>query len=682
LHALAPSAVGQAASDAPYFAKMDAALAPLKDVTVSSEDGARIRDAIAAITNGNLAAAKTLREQIGNSVGKMLVDWFALRSGYGVPGEFRSFLSANPDWPDRGLMMQRAEEQVFAAGGSSARIKSFFSDSAPRTGAGLAALASAHLFEGDEAKARAQAAKAWREQDLAARLEPGFLARFKTHLTEDDHRWRFDRYMTDDVRWSGERRTRVAVAKRLLPLLSDAERKKAEARIAVFLHTAQAGKLIAALPAEPEGKTDWGLAYQRIQLLRRSGKIAEATKLMLKAPTDPALIANFDGWWLERRALAYEALEAHNPKLAYELVHVPGNLSVKPLKDATMMAGWIALRLLNDPKAAEQHFEASRKAADGPLSAARAEYWSGRTLEALGRKDEARTRFEAAARYPDTFHGQLAIQRLDPSRTTLALTPPQVPTDEQVKRFLALEPIIAVAIARKASVDSSAIKALVGGLRYTLKTEPELALLAHLAEAIGDTQLAVRISKTAIARGFNLVLYAYPIHPMPTYQPLRPPPELSILLGIARQESEFNQSIVSGAGARGLLQVMPITARHVCRDYKIAKCDIARLLTDNGFNASLASAYIADRMGEFSGSYVMTLAGYNAGPGRVRQWVREFGDPRDPKVDPIDWIERIPFEETREYVKKVLANAQVYRARLGDDKAPLKLSQDLLRGRR
>jgi soluble lytic murein transglycosylase len=137
------------------------------------------------------------------------------------------------------------------------------------------------------------------------------------------------------------------------------------------------------------------------------------------------------------------------------------------------------------------------------------------------------------------------------------------------------------------------------------------------------------------------------------------------LLSIARQESEFNTRTVSGAGARGILQVMPITARHVCRDYKI-KCELDRLLTDGAYNASIASAYITDRMSEFQGSYVLTFAGYNAGPGRARQWIGEFGDPRDPKIDPVDWIHRIPFEETREYVQKVLANVQIYRARLGE----------------
>jgi soluble lytic murein transglycosylase len=198
---------------------------------------------------------------------------------------------------------------------------------------------------------------------------------------------------------------------------------------------------------------------------------------------------------------------------------------------------------------------------------------------------------------------------------------------------------------------------------------------------IGDTQMSLRIAKAAIARGQNLIIYGYPVHPFPAYKPLRKPPELAFLLGLARQETEFETQTVSGAGAKGLLQVMTVTAKHVCRDYKI-KCDLKRLLPDKAYNASIASAYVADRMDEFDGSYVLGLAGYNAGPGRARQWIRENGDPRDPKVDPLDWIERIPITETREYVTKVMSNIQIYRARLGAESTALRVEEDLVRARR
>ena len=191
-------------------------------------------------------------------------------------------------------------------------------------------------------------------------------------------------------------------------------------------------------------------------------------------------------------------------------------------------------------------------------------------------------------------------------------------------------------------------------------------MVAHLAEALGDTQTAVRIGKAAIARGHEPRLLRLPdpfaasLHAAAHSRPSPPSSSASR----ARRASSTRLTL-SGAGARGILQVMPVTAKHVCRDYKI-KCDIPRLMKDPAYNTMLGSAYISDRMDEFTGSYVLTLAGYNAGPGRAREWIKEFGDPRDGKVDPIDWIDRIPFEETREYVQKVLSNIQVYRARLGE----------------
>ena len=203
-------------------------------------------------------------------------------------------------------------------------------------------------------------------------------------------------------------------------------------------------------------------------------------------------------------------------------------------------------------------------------------------------------------------------------------------------------------------------------------------MLAHLAEALGDTQMAVRIGKSAIARGLNLIYYAYPVHRLPATRRCagrRRPPSSWASPG---RRASSTRTTLSGAGARGILQVMPITARHVCRDYKL-KCDIPRLMKDAAYNTMMGSAYISDRMDEFSGSYVLTLAGYNAGPGRAREWIREFGDPRDSSVDPIDWIHRIPFEETRDYVQKVLSNIQIYRARLGEEANAVRLNADLKR---
>ena len=665
--------------EATYIGHLDQLIAPVRDWSPPADDIPRIKEAIRLLSAADPAASRALRNQITDAASRRLVEWLSFKAGFGEPQDFQAFLAANPHWPDRQLLARRAEEQVFVGGGSVQKIRAFFKDAEPKTGAGWAALASAYLAEKDEAKAREAAAKAWRDFELAGSLEPGFLERFGALLTEADHRWRLDRILVDEVRSSTERNDRSAIARRILPLLSAPERKKAEARIAIFLRAKLAGQLLAALPPDAEGQAvDWGLAYQKVQHYRRLLQHEEAWKILKAAPTDPALIVSPDDWWAERRNAAYDALKAGKAEVAYDLVRDAGPLSVNALKDQAFLAGWIAFRHLGKPAVAVKHFEASRTAADGPLGQSRADYWAGRAHEAAGDAQAAAVRYAAAARQIDTFHGQLGRQKLaSGSPVDIRAALPALASAEEARRFNALDAVRAIVVVSKVGLDRNIRRALFGGLRNTLATEAEVAMLAHLAAALGDTQASLRAGKTGIARGMNLIMYAYPLHAFPAYAPLRDPPEPGMLLGIARQETEFNTAIVSSAGARGLLQVMPGTAQSICREHKI-KCDLPRLLSDSGYNAMIASAYVGDRLAQFRGNYVLALVAYNAGPGRAQQWMREFGDPRDAAVDPIDWIERIPIEETREYVKKVLANVQVYRARLGEATA-LHLEQDLTR---
>jgi soluble lytic murein transglycosylase len=665
------------AEETEHVARYDTAIARARDHTLTDADGASLREAMAAASGGRLTDARARRDQISDPAARKLVDWYLYRGGYGTASEIRAFLNANASWPERGLLGQRAEEALFNSAAGAAEVRAFFANAQPQTAVGLAALASAYLADKDEAKAKALAQKAWIDLNVPASLEPAFLKRVGPLLTEADHKRRLDRLLFNDSRWTGERNERAAVIRRVIALLSADEKKAAEARLAVFLRAKNANQLLSKLPTH-NTQPDWGLAVQRAQALRRQKKDSEAWKILLAEPAEASMLVKPDGWWEERRANAYAALKAGNPKTAYELVRNPGALSVNAAKDASFLAGWLALRHLGDAKLALGHFQALAEVADGPLSVARGQYWLGRVQEALRDPAKAREHYAKASAYIDTFHGQLARLKLDAGARELKIAPPAVPTAEEVARFNSSDAVLAAVIVRKAGLDVSLARAFLYQLRNVLQGEAEVAMVAHLAEALGDTQTSVRIGKSAVARGLNLVYYAYPIHSLPAYTPLRTPPEPAFILGIARQESEFNSLTLSGAGARGILQVMPVTAKHVCRDYKL-KCDIPRLMKDPAYNTMLGSAYISDRMDEFTGSYVLTLAGYNAGPGRAREWIKEFGDPRDGKVDPIDWIHRIPFEETREYVQKVLSNIQVYRARLGEQATALRLNADLKR---
>jgi soluble lytic murein transglycosylase len=664
--------------EADYFAAMDKLIAPLREGRLSGADAQRLKDALKAVDANDPAEARDHAAKIGEPVMRTLVAWYALRNGAAAPSEYAKFLAENPGWPDAALLRRRSEQQLLSAGGPAKEMLAFFGSAPPLSGAGAIAVASAHLALGDEARAKEIVIKAWRENDIPATSEAGFLTRFERFLTNADHKRRLDVLLIDEGRFAAQRTPRVAAARRLLPKLPDAERKKAEARIAVYARAGNAAKLMASLPAAAkEASSDPGLLFQRTQLARGQGKEDEVVRLLRLAPADTNALVDPDAWWLHRRWAIYELLGTRRFKEAYELARAPGPLTINPIKDATFLAGWIALRHLKDTKAAMPHLEASREKADGPLSAARGSYWLARAHEALGQKEKAARHYEEAAQRIDTFHGALALQKLNPGPQSAPMPLPAMPTSDVVASFNGNPLLRAAVLAHHAEVGRGLTRIIFAHLRSSLKTEAEVAMLAHLANVLGDHQMAVRVGKTGVARGMNLYAYSYPVHPFPEYKPLRQSPERALLLAIARQESEFNPEIISHAGARGILQVMPITARHICRDHKI-KCDIPRLNTDTSYNAMIASAYIGDRKEEFSGSYVLTLAGYNAGPGRARQWMRRFGDPRTPDVDPIDWIEMIPFEETRDYVKKVLSNVQMYRARLGEP-TPVRLVSDLKR---
>jgi soluble lytic murein transglycosylase len=671
-----PHQPGKAESQ--HKALYDRAIAPLLATKVSDDDAGALRDAVNAYSSGKPEEGDRHRGRIADPVAVKLATWHRLRSGFGSAADYRGFLDKNPAWPERRLLTQRYEETLFTGGGSSPAIRSAFANGGPDHGAGFAALASSYLAEGNTGEARKYAAKTWRELSLAAKFEKPFLDRFGSMLTLADHKARLDRLIIDDVRWKDDRNSRAAVARRVIALMPEAERKRAEARLAVFMQ--QKGALGAIQAAPAIDGADWGFAFHKIQALRRADNIDAAAKLMLTVPIEPGAVNNNDEWWTERRTLAYASLRKGKPKLAYDIVSEAGPLTVNPLKDQSFMAGWLALRYLKDPAKAKQHFAVMQKAADGPLSRAKANYWVGRTAEALKDKAAATAAYTEAARDRDTFHGLLALQKLEPGQQNFKIVPPAEPSPDETTRFNDLDAAKAVIVAQQAKLDRSISRVFLVQLRFHLKSEAELAMIAHLAEAIGDTQSAVRTAKAGIADRKNLFYYGYPVHPFPAYAPLRKPPETAFLLGVARQETEFNTLTVSGAGAKGLLQVMTVTAKHVCQDYKI-KCDIKRLLSDPAYNTMMGSAYIGDRMQDFTGSYVLTLAGYNAGPGRARQWIREFGDPRDTAIDPIDWIERIPIQETREYVAKVLANVQVYRARLGEEESAVRLEKDLERAR-
>jgi soluble lytic murein transglycosylase len=648
-------------------------LKPLLDYDLSSSDATSLREAIRLAFRGD-ASARTWAAKIKDDAARKLATWYMYKaSGLDIKAEeIEQFRLANPHWPGQDELRERAEAALLLDNATDDEVKAFFNNREPTTGAGKAALGGAKMKE-NEAEGRALVISAWRNFQLNATVEKKILERFGHVLTKDDYRARVDRLLYPDNQSSAEAALRVS---KLLP--AD-EQKKVAARIAVLKRGGNAGKLFDAIPASAV-QGDVGLIYNRIQWLRRKDRDEEAWKLLVDVPNEPDKLLDLENWWIERRMNCRTALNAGQPRIAYEIAVEHGPLSGDALVEAEFLAGWIALRFLSEPKDALAHFIALRGAARTSKQIALAEYWLGRATLALGDRANAIVHFHAAARYPQYFYGQLGRQALDVKPASLEVTPTKLPTQADIDSFMANDAVRAIGIAFAADMEGVTPQFYLA-LSRKLTNPAEVVLLAELARIGGNPQISLRLSKIAFNRDLPVGDYALPIGVLPEVKSLleeRVDPAL--VHALSRQESEFNAGAKSPVGASGLMQLMPGTAKAVARAYKVQFS--AGQLTNAAYNMQLGEAHLGDLIDSYSGSYILALAAYNAGGGRVQEWTKAFGDPRSPDVDPIDWIERIPFTETREYVIKIMETVQLYRSRLAGPKHALHLVQDLNRGRR
>jgi peptidoglycan lytic transglycosylase len=659
-------APGPAAPSRPATPSARFALAATE--ATSSADLATLKEAIAAARKGSSSQAGELKETISDPLARKLVEWAILRNddSEGIElGRYMAFISENPSWPAIGLLRRRAEATLWSDRPDPASVRSFFGREKPTTAKGKFALARALLLLGDHAIAQGLVRDAWRNDVFSNELESPALDIFKDLITTADHKARMDmRLYAEDVE-GGLRSANRAGGN--APVI-------AKARIAVIKKAANAKALLDAVPAEAQ--RDVGVIFSRVQLLRRAEKAAEGATLILSLPHDHGQAIDADQWWVERRLVARKLLDAGDAKTAYRVARD----AAAPIKDnyraeQQFTAGWIALRFLHDPAAALTHFAKVGQGTSNPIALARSGYWQGRAAEAAGRKEEARAHFEAAARYSTAYYGQIARARLGHKDMVLR-PPPEAPPDRRAD-LGRLEVVRAVELLY--AIDERDLVA--GSLADLGERSSDAVALAAIAEVAGghkDARAMVLLGKAALGRGLALEHYAFPIIGIPEYRPVGPAVEPAVIYAIARQESTFNPKTVSSARAMGLMQVTPGAARHVASKFG-APYDEKRLLSDQIYNVQLGAAELGELIGDYRGSYILTFAGYNAGRGRVKEWIAKHGDPRDPKVDPIDWVEQIPFSETRNYVQRVLENLQVYRVRFGGG-SKLLIEADLRRG--
>ena len=627
--------------------------APSAAATPLSGDLAAIKQAIDLMREGKTGEATGVKKSIGDPVARKVVEWLILRdpSGEADFARYAAFIAENPSWPGIGLLRRRAEGRLWQERRDVATVRRF-TGGQPASAKGRLALARGLLAEGDRDGAERQVRQAWRSEELSDRVEAAALAAFRDFLTREDHRARMDRRIGAKD-FSGAMRAARRLGKGEVSIV------KACKGVAE-----NASKSLALLDAVPtKARRDLGYTLCRIQWLMGHDRFAEATRLMLAASPETIAFQDTDEWWRKRRILARKLLDLGEPKNAYEIVRSaasPDNPYYRA--EFHFMAGWIAVRFLSDPATALAHFARVDDGSANPIVLARAAYWRGRAHEAAGRTEDMRAHFEAAARHSTAYYGQLARARLGFSELELR-TPPEHPNVASVELLQAAELLYAIG-------ERDLVLSFLTGVAEQSDDAAGLASLAELAARNDDARAALLIGKTALARGLPLDVPAFPDIGVPRYSPIGPALDRSIVYSVARTESEFNQADVSPAKAVGLMQVTPEAGRDTAKRFSVTY-DWDRLVSDPVYNTQMGAAELATLLQEYRGSYIMSFAGYNAGRGRVQKWVAQYGDPRDAKVDPVDWVERIPFAETRNYVQRVMENLQVYRVRFGETRAAM-----------
>jgi soluble lytic murein transglycosylase len=659
--AIAPATRQHAALPSARKPPVSAAVATTSSTSQADTDA--LENVIDLVRKHKPADATQAEAAISDPVARKLAEWIILRSddnGASVE-RYRAFLSANPSWPSQSFLRRRIEAALWDDHRDDATVWAWFENESPLSAKGRFSLARALIARGDRANAERLVREAWRNDAMSEDTETTALDLFGALLTPGDQKARMDLLL-----YGSEHEAALRAAKRL----GSSEVALAKARIAAYRKAANTRAMLDAVPRELH--SDPGYIFSKIQLLRREEKFAEAAQLMLSAPKDPGRLYNLDEWWIERRLLSRKMLDVGEHRSAYLIARdaaLPARDIYKTEQEFT--AGWIALRFLNDPATAAQHFARIGVGSVNPTTLARAGYWQGRAAEAAGRSQDARTAYAAAAEQSTSYYGQLARAKLGLPQIELNGVP--------AARGRAIERLeIVRAVQLLYELDEREIALPIFGDLGESGDPDALVGLGELASRHSDARGMLLMGKAALNRGLPFDYYAYPVMGIPPFKSIGPDIEQSIVFAIARQESAFNPAVVSPAQAYGLMQVTPDAGKYVCKKYG-ASFDLGRLKNDPVYNAALGAAELGGLIEDYRGSYIMTFAAYNAGRGSVKKWIDRYGDPRDPKVDAVDWVEQIPFSETRNYVQRIMENLQVYRTRFGGG-TRLQIEADLHRG--
>ena len=640
--------------------------APNASQYLSDRDAKRFRKGVSAARAGRWTELNQNIRQLDDPIATDTLKWVrAARNPRATLDELTYVAHNLSSWPRMTSIQAKAEKILFDKPLSAQRTVAWFAGREPVSGEGRAALADAYYKLGDQNSGNQWLRLAWRESKLTRARQQEIFKKHRNKLTQADHAARADHLI-----WLGRRHYTNAEA--LLPHMDIANRKLMNARIRTGANRSGMDAAIKAVPSHL--KSDPGLLYERAKWRRKKKTKDYALPVYTQIQTAPKTEDGQKALWRERRIMAYWAIEKKKYADAYKLCLNHGMTRGEGFAAAEFLAGWLALTKLRRPNDAARHFQTLRNGVTTSVSLARAAYWQARAAQALG-DGNARAYYSEAASYPNTYYGQLAAIQENGGRGQIFL-PPEANTQDLEPLFEGDARIRAMHLFGEIR-DERFFSTFAFHLDDKLDDQRQLSLLSQLSKSYGYMRPSVRAAKQASRFQTMLTDSGYPI--VEEIESLPSKFDKAFVYAIARQESEFEGNVVSSAKAYGMMQMINSTARATARKHRIPY-SVGRLTSDNDYSAKLGAHHLHDLLNDFDGSYILAATSYNAGPHRSKQWIKKYGDPRKPGIDPIDWVESIPFSETRNYVQRVLENMQVYRARRNGNSYENRIYQDLTKG--
>jgi soluble lytic murein transglycosylase len=644
-------------------------LAPVAiESVVSQAEAATSAQAVQLALRGDYMNAGRVAAEAQDPAAIKLVELLYLRDHWREAGHKRiiDFLNAAPNWPLAETLGKHVEKALYENNAPAQDVLTHFEGRKPKTTLGMLALARSNFQAGNNAAASQWLNRAWVQPDIDAALEKRIMSEFS--ISSDMQKRRMWAMMLEQQPGSALRN-----AKRL----SGDHQRAAKVGQELLRGVAGAPRRYDSLPSAMREAP--ALKYLVARYHRKQKKYDLARRVLMTMPADAQAMISPEAIWEERRIIARRSVGINNRphwQAGYKIASQHGLTSGNDAIEAEFVSGWIALRYLKDGDRAMNHFQNLSKIATSRTDKSRALYWIGRTQAAQGNKGAARQSYKAAAQFSTLYYGQLAREQVglgnEPEKINSgdfsAAAKARVERDEVVRAFRLMQ---------RAGANSQ-LHIFMPAIAARFDKIEDMNAAAAMFHDEGGTTMALRFAKVAGQNGVDIDSWAYPLRGLPDWKQIGKPIEKALVFGLSRQESEFNARAGSHVGAQGLMQLMPGTAKIVARQYRLPFAK-SKLTSDPVYNVKLGAAHLADLVEDFRGSYVLTLVAYNAGPGRSVEWMRDYGDPRGGQVDPIDWVESIPFQETRQYVQKVMQNVHIYRSRLAPHTVK-PMSADLKRG--